>query len=242
MCGRYVSATPPDELARYFGADPPPLEELLEPNYNVAPTDDVFVVFEREGTRRMDVFRWGLVPRWAKDIKIGSRMINARADGLATKNAFKFAFGHKRCIVPADGFYEWKRTGGQKQPMYIHRADGAPMAFAGLWETWRDPSDELGVVHSCTVITTGPNETMAAIHDRMPVILEADRWDTWLDGDNQDLDALGALLVPAPSRVIELHAVSNAVNSVANDGPELVAPVAPVAVAVNDQLSLLESE
>jgi putative SOS response-associated peptidase YedK len=247
MCGRYVSATPPDELARYFGAAPADREELIEPNYNVAPTDDVYVVFEREHERHLDVFTWGLVPRWAKDPKIGSRMINARADGLADKNAFRFAFERKRCIVPADGFYEWKKTGGagaasaRKQPIYIHRADGAPMALAGLWESWRADPDA-PVLRTCTIITTTPNDKMAAIHDRMPVVLEQEWWASWLDEDNRDLDALGALLVPVADDAMELHPVSNEVNKVTNDGPQLIAPVEPEPVAVHDQLSLLEAE
>ena len=256
MCGRYVSATPPDELARYFAAAAPSREELLEPNYNVAPTDDVFAVLQRDGVRRLDVFRWGLVPRWAKDPKIGSRMINARSDGLAEKNAFKFAFARKRCIVPADGFYEWKRTGGvaPKQPMFIHRADGAPLAFAGLWESWPDPRSaaaagaepepgrDAPVLHSCTIITTTPNQKMAAVHDRMPVILDEDVWATWLDEDNHDLDALGHLLVPAPDDVIDLYPVSREVNTVSNDGPQLIARVEPAAFEAHDQLSLLDAE
>lgn len=246
MCGRYVSATPPDELARYFGAAPADLEQVLEPRYNVAPTDDVFVVFERDHARQLAVFTWGLVPRWAKDPKIGSRMINARAEGLADKNAFRFAFERKRCIVPADGFYEWRRTGGsgtksQKQPMFIHRADGAPMAFAGLWESWR-AGEDAPVLRTCTIITTTPNAKMASIHDRMPVVLDPERFAMWLDEDNHDLEALGALLVPVDDRAIDLYPVGRDVNKVTNDGPQLIAPVEADPIEVHDQLSLLEAE
>lgn len=238
MCGRFVSASPPDELARYFGAAPP-VEQLIAPNYNVAPTNDVFAVFESGGTRRLDSFHWGLVPRWAKDPSIGSRMINARAESLAEKNAYKHAFRKKRCLIPADGFYEWKKIPGEKkkQPMYIHRADGAPLAFAGLWEVWRDPSgDEL---HSCTIITTTPNEKMAEIHDRMPVILGEDAWDTWLAEDNEDLDTLGKLLVPAPPQLIELYPVSTDVNQVRNKGADLIARVDPATGEIHGQGTLL---
>src|SRR5690606_25370196 len=141
-------------------------------------------------TRRVDAFHWGLVPRWAKDPKIGSRMINARAETVAEKAAFRSALKKRRCSVPADGFYEWQKLAGRtaKQPFYIHRPDGEPYAFAGLWETWRGPDgtgDE--VLRSCTIITTAPNSEMAKIHDRMPVILPPEAWDTWLDRDNEDL-------------------------------------------------------
>jgi putative SOS response-associated peptidase YedK len=223
MCGRFVSATPPDQVAAYFGAEAP--EALLEPSWNVAPTTDVYAVLADGSTRRLDAFHWGLVPRWAKDVKIGSRMINARAESLATKGAYKHAFQRRRCIVPADGFYEWQKRPGEKtkQPYFIHRPDGEPYAFAGLWETWKGPDgkgDE--VLRSCTIITTTPNSEMAKIHDRMPVILPPDAWDTWLDPDQQDLELLGRLLVPAPPQLITLRPISTQVNNVRNDGPELM--------------------
>ncbi len=140
MCGRFVSATPPDQIARYFDATPP--EAALEPGYNVAPTNDVYVVLADGSTRRVTPMHWGLVPRWAKDPSIGNKMINARAETLAEKNAYRSAFAKRRCLIPADGFYEWKAVPGQKrkQPMYIHGATGEPLAFAGLWELWKDPN------------------------------------------------------------------------------------------------------
>jgi putative SOS response-associated peptidase YedK len=230
MCGRYVSASPPDELARYFAVDEV-AETVLEPRYNVAPTDDVAVVVEREGTRRLDVFHWGFVPFWAKDPSVGSRMINARAEGLAESSAFKRAFGRRRCIVPADGFYEWRKVPGQrrKQPLYIRRRDGEPIAMAGLWEVWtpkgaRDPEP----LYSCTIVTGEPNELVAPIHDRMPVILPPGAWDRWLDRDFGDVSELERLLVPAPAEVFEAWTVGMAVNTVGNDGPELIEPVDPV--------------
>jgi putative SOS response-associated peptidase YedK len=228
MCGRFVSATPPDQVAAYFGAEAP--EALLEPSWNVAPTTDVYAVLADGSTRHLDAFHWGLVPRWAKDVKIGSRMINARAETLATKGAYKHAFQRRRCISPADGFYEWQKRPGQKtkQPYFIQRPDGEPYAFAGLWETWKGPDgkgDEL--LRSCTIITTTPNSEMAKIHDRMPVILPPDAWDTWLDPEQQDLDLLGRLLVPAPPQLITLRPISTQVNNVRNDGPELMDEAEP---------------
>lgn len=232
MCGRFVSASPPDEIANYFDAAAP--EALLEPSYNVAPTNDVYAVLQDGEVRRVDAFHWGLVPSWAKDPKVGSRMINARAETLATKNAYKPALERRRCLIPADGFYEWKKLPGdkRKQPYFVHRPDGEPFAFAGLWEVWRGPKDAKGErtgepLRSCTIITTTPNEVMSEIHDRMPVILPPSAWDEWLDPANDDLDTLGKLLVPAPPSVTELRAVSTQVNSVRNKGAELIDPASP---------------
>ena len=248
MCGRFVSSSPPDELARYFGAAPP--TEALDPNYNIAPTNDVFAVYE-DGTasrqssgsgRQLDAFWWGLVPSWAKDLKTGQKMINARAETIATKNAFRRPFTKRRCIIPADGFYEWKAIEGhkKKQPYFIHRVDGEPLAFAGLWEVWRGPSSVAGVrvpvpagagatsedpevrVRSCTIITTSANETMAPVHDRMPVILPPSAWASWLDPDQNDIDLLGKLLVPAPAALLTMYPVSTEVNSVRNKGAHLI--------------------
>jgi putative SOS response-associated peptidase YedK len=235
MCGRFVSASPPGEIARYFDAEAP--EAALDPSYNVAPTNDVYVVLSDGSTRRMAPMHWGLVPRWAKDPSAGNRMINARAETLATKNAYKPAFRKRRCLLPADGFYEWKSVPGQKrkQPVFIHRADGEPLAFAGLWETWKDPSASEaeraaggGRLRSCTIITGEPNDTVRPVHDRMPMILPASAWDTWLDPEIDDLDMLGKLLVPAPASLLTLHPVSTEVNNVRNKGAELVAPVEAV--------------
>jgi putative SOS response-associated peptidase YedK len=225
MCGRYVAASPPDEIARYFDVAQVG-ETVLEPSYNVAPTNDVYVVFETGGVRRLDTMRWGLVPFWADDPKIGNRMINARAETVATKNAYRHAFKKKRCIVPADGFYEWKAIPGQKkkQPHYIHRPDDEPFAMAGLWEAWRpkDPESTEGELHTCTILTTDANAPMRALHDRMPVMLPPDAWDSWLDEDNHDTDLLGKLLVPAPDRLITFHPVSTTVNNPRTKGPELI--------------------
>jgi putative SOS response-associated peptidase YedK len=225
MCGRYVSATPPDQIASYFGAEAP--EALLEPSYNVAPTSDVYAVLSDGSTRHLDAFHWGLVPRWAKDMKIGSKMINARAETLAEKNAFKSAFAKRRCLIPADGFYEWRKHAqdpkkGKKQPFFIHRPDGEPYAFAGLWEVWRGADKDAEPIRSCTIITTTPNDAMAAIHDRMPVILPPSAWDTWLDREVDDLALLGQLLVPSPASLITMHPVSTLVNNVRNNSADLM--------------------
>lgn len=229
MCGRFVSASPPAELARYFGVEQT-TEAALEPSYNVAPTRDVYVVVETGGVRRLEAFHWGLIPFWAKDRKVGQRMINARADGLAEKGAYKQAFRKRRCIVPVDGFYEWRKTGGRKQPVYIARRDAEPLALAGLWELWKPKAtaeDESTWVRSCTIVTGEPNDLVAAIHDRMPVVLAPSTWSAWLDRDNDDLDALGQLLVPAPSDLLVAHPVSPRVNDVANDDRALVEPFDP---------------
>jgi putative SOS response-associated peptidase YedK len=228
MCGRFVAASPPDQIARYFDAEAP--EAALEPSYNVAPTNDVYAVLEDGSTRRVEALHWGLVPRWAKDLSIGNRMINARAETLAEKNAYKSAFARRRCIIPADGFYEWRVEPGQKkkQPYFIHRSDGEPLAFAGLWEVWKNPnSSDAEEVHSCTIITGEANEKIRKVHDRMPVILPPKAWDTWLDPQQHDLDVLGRLLVPAPASLLDLHPVSTEVNTVRNKGPQLVNRVEP---------------
>jgi putative SOS response-associated peptidase YedK len=249
MCGRFVSSSPPDEIARYFDVDQT-AEQVLDqrPNYNTAPTSDVFVVYEDGDTRRLDSFHWGLVPAWAKDLSVGNRMINARAETVATKPAFRRAFAKRRCIVPVDGFYEWKAVPGQKrkQPYFIHRPDGEPYAFAGLWEQWKgtlspapeggeEPADGAGpsggevTVRSVTIITGAANEPMSAIHDRMPIILPPSAWATWLSPEEHDLDALGRFLVPAPPGLITMHPVSTDVNSVRNKGEYLTEEVDPVA-------------
>jgi putative SOS response-associated peptidase YedK len=227
MCGRFVSSSPPDEVARYFDAQPT-AEAALEPNWNVTPTSDVYVVLVDGGLRRVAPHHWGLVPWWAKTPTIANKLINARAEGLAEKNAFKQAFRKRRCLVPADGFYEWQKISGQnaKQPHFVHRRDDEPLAFAGLWEEWRGPEcDGSEVLRSTTIVTTTANETMATIHDRMPVILPPTAWDEWLDPANDDLRTLGRLLVSAPSTILTLHPVSTEVGNVRNQGPHLVEPV-----------------
>lgn len=226
MCGRYVTASPPEELARLLRAElVVPASEVLPMSWNVAPTDAVYAAAEtRDGTRQLGTFRWGLVPSWSKDAKGGARMINLRSETLAAK--FATTFERHRCLVPADGFYEWeRRPDGTKQPWFIHRADGGPMAFAGLWESWRDPTGGGGDgerLRTCTIITTDANDEVARLHDRMPVVLEPDTWDAWLDRDITDLEALQPFLVPADPTVVTMHPVSPAVGNVRNNTPDLV--------------------
>jgi putative SOS response-associated peptidase YedK len=225
VCGRYVSVSSPALLAERFGVTEVRIEEL-EPSYNVAPRADVPVVAERHGERVLDVLRWGLIPSWAKDRSIGDRLINARGETLTTSNAFKRAFERRRCIVPADGFYEWQKMEVQrtKQPWFFRRRDGEPLAFAGLWEIWHDRElgDDAPRVRSCTIITTGPNELVAPIHDRMPVVLAEDSWDAWLSVENHDTASLARLLAPMPATELEMWAVSTLVNKADHNGPELL--------------------
>lgn len=230
MCGRYVSAAPVEDLAKYFSANTP--EHTLEANYNVAPTTEVYAVRADDGERAIAPMRWGLVPFWAKDLKIGSRMINARSETAADKPAFRRAFAKRRCLLPADGFYEWQKIEGQKakQPWFIHRVDEEPLAFAGLYEFWH-PKDDDGndiegadLVISCTILTTSANETMAPVHDRMPVMLAPGVWDDWLDPAS-DHDFVSSLMVPAPEELLTMYPVSTAVNSVRNRGAELLEEV-----------------
>lgn len=225
VCGRYVTVSSPTLLAERFDVTELRPQEL-EPNYNVAPRADVPVIAERHGERVLDVLRWGLIPSWAKDTSIGDRLINARGERITTSNAFKRAFERRRCIVPADGFYEWQAIAGQrsKQPWFFRRRDGEPLAFAGLWEIWRDRSvgDDAPRVRTCTIITTTPNELIAPVHDRMPVALPEASWDTWLRVDNRDTATLSQLLVPMPADELESWTVSTLVNKADNNGPELL--------------------
>ena len=191
MCGRYVVKSPSAKLKVKFHLDEVP---LFEPRYNVAPTQLVPAVRQEDGKRRLAMLRWGLIPSWAKDAKIGYRLINARSDTVATKPSFRSAFKRRRCLVAADGFYEWKRDGKVKQPFFIHRRDEEPFAFAGLWEGWENPEDGKEV-QSCSLTTTEANELMAPIHDRMPVILAESAYDRWLDA-GEPVSDLQSLLKP----------------------------------------------
>jgi putative SOS response-associated peptidase YedK len=230
VCGRFVQVSSPDLLVERFGVDEM-AAPTHEPSYNVAPRSGVYAVrdrAEKEGRRRyLSELRWGLIPSWAKDAKVGDRMINARAESLGDKAAYERAFRRHRCLVPADGFYEWQRRGPRKQPMFIHRRDSEPMAFAGLWAAWRDGDDDTDAdwVRSCAIVTTDANDVLAPLHDRMPVVLEERDWDRWLDPAADDVDALARLLVPASNEVLVAYPVSSAVNSADNDGPELVEQV-----------------
>jgi putative SOS response-associated peptidase YedK len=228
MCGRFTSTVAPGDLAAYFEVDEVVAEDL-GPRWNVAPTDEVYAVAESASSRqrRLGTFRWGLVPFFAKDASGGARMINARAETLLEKPAFRRPFERFRCLVPADGFYEWQAVEGRtrKQPWYFRRKDGDVLAFAGLWSVWRPQrgSDE-GRIVSCSIITGAPNELVQPIHDRMPVLLPPSAWGEWLDPANDDVDALRELLVPAPAELFEATPVIDAVSNVRNDGPHLLEP------------------
>lgn len=237
MCGRYANARRDDELARHFHVAEL-LGEDLGPSWNVAPTQDVRVVLEREEAghvaRQLRTVRWGLVPSWAKDTKIGSRMINARVETITDKPAFRRAASRRRAIVPMDGYYEWQapESGkGRKTPYYLVDPDGGPLAAAGLYELWRDPAkaddDHDRWLWSMTVITTNATDTLGHIHDRSPLLLPDDLWDAWLDPDLTDTGDVDALLHRVPEPHLQPIEVSPAVGNVRNNTPALVEPVAP---------------
>jgi putative SOS response-associated peptidase YedK len=222
MCGRFSQQRPASELAEIFAAEP--LADELEPRFNVAPTDPAHVVVQRGERRAITAYRWGLIPHWADAAKVGSRMFNARAETLASSAAFRDAFRRKRCLVPVDGFYEWHREGARRQPFSIARDDGRPLVLAGLWAGWRDPAADQ-VVRTFTIVTTRPNEQMAGLHNRMPVIVPEDAWSTWLDPDLNDPGELHGLFEPTDDIALRIWPVSTLVNNVRNDGPELVEPI-----------------
>ena len=233
MCGRFVSSTPISKLVEQFLVEEVKVDaEGHDPSYNVAPTNDILAVAaSSEGVRRLGTFRWGLVPSWAKDPATGNRMINLRASTVSEKPAFKRMLAKHRCIIPVDGFYEWKDMGKgrKKQPFYIRSRDGSVLALAGLWGAWKD-KDAAGDadddwLRTCTIITTEPNKVLKPVHDRMPVVLPPEAWDTWLDRSNEDAAAMAKLLRPAPDDLLELYPVSTEVNKVGNDGEQLVVPL-----------------
>jgi putative SOS response-associated peptidase YedK len=220
MCGRYTLRTPPAQLAEFFGLF---REPDVVPRYNIAPTQQVLAIrFDEHATPREPVLlRWGLIPSWADDAKIGNRMINARSDTVATKPAFRAAFTRRRCLIAADGYYEWRQQPDGKQPYLIGRQDNRPFAFAGLWEVWTRGEQPL---ESCTIITTDANEAVGTIHDRMPVILPPEDYDRWLDPSSEPKE-LTELLVPYQRDDLAARAVSRTVNSPRHDTPECIEPL-----------------
>ena len=218
MCGRYTLRAKPSALAEAF--DLPEVPELSA-RYNIAPTQDVPVVRPSpdQGRRALGLLHWGLIPSWADDPATGNRMINARAETVAEKPAFRHAFKSKRCLVLADGFFEWRREGKHKRPYFIRMRDDRPFAFAGLWERWDKGG---GPIESCTLLTGEPNEVVAPVHDRMPVILPKSAYNLWLDPEVNDVKQLRPLLVPYPADEMEAYPVSTLVNSPANDEPRCV--------------------
>jgi putative SOS response-associated peptidase YedK len=219
MCGRYELHTHPAAIALAFGLKSPP---ALKPRYNIAPMQPVPIVRRNsEGERVLAEMRWGLVPRWAKDPSIGAKLINARGEGIAEKPSFRMAFERRRCLLPADGFYEWKVVRGGKQPYLVARKDGAPLGMAGLYERWLAPDGE--VLDTCTVITTDANDLLRDVHDRMPVIIAPEDYARWLD---RSTSAVTDLIAPFPSDALHVHPISTRVNAVKNDDPALLEPVA----------------
>ncbi|CAN5862190.1 SOS response-associated peptidase [soil metagenome] len=221
MCGRFVAASDPDQFAAWFDVDDRRTDELPA-SYNVAPTMSVYAVSEHREQRYLVSFRWGLVPTWADDPKVGSRMINARRESIADKPAYRTALRRRRCIIPADGFYEWQKHPHGKTPYYIHRADGRPLAFAGLWEGWKQPDGEW--LRTCTIITGAADERLTDLHPRMPIALPPDAWDVWLDRDEQRPDAVLDLLAHPDVTDLTWHPVADLVNNVRNDDATLIEP------------------
>lgn len=223
MCGRFALFSPEEILAAMFGVEG---DRFLPPSYNIAPSRDVAAVrIAPEGRARREValLRWGLVPSWARDPAMGNRMINARAETAPEKPAFRSAFRRRRCLVPADGFYEWRKPGARKQPYFVRMADGKPFAIAGLWERWEGPD---GAIASCAVLTTDPNDLLAPIHDRMPVILSPGDYDRWLDPESRDPATLLPLLRPYPPDAMVAFPVRTLVNNPAADDPRCIEPAA----------------
>ncbi len=221
MCGRFAFYSPHEAVARLFGVAAAP---EIEPRWNIAPTQFVAAVREPGGPREVAMLYWGLVPSWAKEKAIGARMINARSETLAEKPSFRSAYRRRRCLVLADGYYEWQRSGTVKQPYFISFRSGEPFGMAGLWERWRDPvtGDPL---ESCCIVTTQPASGVAHVHDRMPVIVPADAYDEWLDPDNGATERLQRLLVPCEDLGLRAVAVSRRVNDARNQGPALIEPI-----------------
>ena len=225
MCGRYASSRNAADLASAFEVEEPP-EESIPPSWNVAPTDPVWAVLQRPGKqgtapRQLRVLRWGLVPSWAKDAKGAARLINARRETVTEKPAFRAAYARRRCLLPADGYYEWQTDGTRKQPWFLTSADDGPLAMAGLYEVWAPPDGER--LWTCTVITTEAADDLGHIHDRTPLLVPRQDWDRWLDPTVEDPG--DDLLVPAVAGRLDAWPVSPAVGNVRNNGPQLVEPL-----------------
>lgn len=224
MCGRFVLHHDSDTLFEELAIEQTRIR--IQPRYNIAPTQLVAVVLNgaQEQGRTLDALKWGLVPFWAKEQKIGSRMINARAETVAEKPAFRAALRYRRCLIPTSGYYEWQKTDGGKVPHYLHRADGRPFAMAGLWEEWTSPEEE--IIRSCTIITTEANDFAAQIHHRMPVILDEAGQAAWLDSSLEDPAQITAPLIPYANNDLAAHPVSTRVNTATFEDPSCIAPAA----------------
>ncbi|PMB34925.1 hypothetical protein CEN40_19870 [Fischerella thermalis CCMEE 5205] len=222
MCGRFTLSVFPEVLTQIFEVEKIP---DFKPQYNIAPTQMVLVVlYNSEGNKReIQRLRWGLIPSWAKDQSMGAKLINARAETVAEKPAFRRAFKRQRCLVVADGFYEWQQQDGKKQPYYFRLSNGKPFGFAGLWEEWQSSEQER--IKSCTILTTQANELLQMVHDRMPVILQQENYDLWLDPQVHDVELLQPLLRPYPSEAMTSYPVTTLVNSPRNNSAECITPV-----------------
>lgn len=221
MCGRFDLHIPKELLERILGVT---FLHDIQPRYNIAPSQQVAVIRSSpEGIRHIDYLRWGLIPSWAKDPSIGSRMINARSETVDVKPAFRKALKHRRCIIPANGFYEWEVVDGKKKPLYVKMKDDTLMLLAGLWDHWKTP--EGNILESCTILTTPSNELIKPLHDRMPLILDVASSDLWLDPTVTDPEKLKPLFTPYPSEKMEMYPVSDIVNSPKNDTPECIVPL-----------------
>jgi putative SOS response-associated peptidase YedK len=222
MCGRYRLSRRKQLVEEYFDSGG---EDDWVPRYNIAPTQPVPIIRQnpKEPRREVSLVRWGLIPSWAKDSSGAARMINARSETAATTPAFREAMTNRRCLIPADGFYEWKKTGKSKQPYCFEVDDGQLFAFAGLWDRWKDPSGQW--IKSCSILTTTPNAVTSAVHDRMPVILDPDCYDLWLDPGMHDVRVVSDMLKPYDAQLMRSYAVSRRVNSAANDDEGCSTPV-----------------
>lgn len=221
MCGRFDLHLPREVIADIFGIT---IVQDIPPRFNIAPTQQV-VVFRTypDGTRHLDLLKWGLIPSWAKDPSIGSRMINARSETVDIKPAFRTALKHRRCIIPANGFYEWREVAGKKHPLYVKLKGNKLIMFAGLWDHWKPPEGE--VIESCTILTTTTNDLIKHLHDRMPVILDPMDIDLWVDPKVDDPGQLKPLFKPYPSELMEMYPVGDQVNSPRNDTSDLIKPL-----------------
>jgi putative SOS response-associated peptidase YedK len=221
MCGRYTVTSAPEAIRALFRYEEQP---NFPPRYNIAPTQPIAIVRLLEGARHFALVRWGLLPSWVKDPNNFSLLINARGESVCDKPAFRAAMKRRRCLIPADGFYEWKAVGGRKQPYFVRAKSGMPLAFAGLWETWTGPNGE--ELETGTIVTTNANRTLEPIHGRMPAIVPPEAFDLWLDCSNVDAKTAAAIIQPAPDDLLEAYEVCTAVNRTANDNPTLVQPFA----------------
>jgi putative SOS response-associated peptidase YedK len=224
MCGRYTVTSAPEAIRALFGY---PEQPDFPPRYNIAPTQPIAIIRMIDGKRQFTLVRWGLLPSWVKDPKTFALLANARGESLTEKPAFRAAVKRRRCLIPADGFYEWQANGARKQPYYVHAKSGATLAFAGLWEHWTGPNGE--ELETAAIITAPANRTLAPIHARMPVVVPPEAFDLWLDCANVDVETASTLIMPAPNDLLEAYEISTAVNRTANDNAKLIERLLPAA-------------